>query len=77
MAEGRERIFRGVGMMTIIINPRELPDHKLRMFVASEIDARKMSTQYAVAWFYQWHNSKVGCLYLLNSEWQKKQEEKT
>jgi len=63
-------------MMTVITNPRELPDQKLRAFVANEIDARQMSTQYLAAWFYQWRDSKVGCLYLLNSEWQENQKVK-
>jgi len=59
-------------MMTTIKNTRELPGEMLRCFAVSETEAQKTATQYGAAWFYPLAQSDKGYLYILNSEYEEK-----
>lgn len=58
--------------MTTIKNTRELPVDLLRCFAMTEAEAIKAATQYQSAWFYPLSGTDKGYLYLVETEYQEK-----
>lgn len=62
--------------MIKVLNTRELPWQPVRCFCVTDEQAAQMATQYEASWFYPLADSDSGYFYVLDSEWQKKQQEK-
>ena len=58
--------------MTTIKNTRELPNHLLRCFAMTEAQACTYATEYQSSWFYPLAGTDKGYLYLLETEYQEK-----
>ena len=62
-------------MMHVIKNTRELPNDMLRCFVMSQTQAENLTTEYQSAWFYPLARTDKGYLYMLDAEYQIRQQE--